>query len=416
MSIARVLRFALPALAIASLAATPAVAIELPFVGNLSIRILSLDPIAKTAASTAIAATDGDHIQSLALAANAFALDQVVVPVTDPGAFPIAGLQATLANGVGTFAETGGGGFGGVMPLSGVVKVCLFGTCQSAISNIDVPVSVVGSGGSVTRTGVINLTVGGAPWTTGTAAVGLTTNHGGRGGPLSLPSSTAAADGQLNLVTPVFVSTNIAASSVVPVFGFLRVGFGTLTLPQCDDDLDNDGDGFVDFPADTGCGSADDTTETNAARVCDDGLDNDGDGEVDFPADRGCLSLDDPSEGPDLACDVAMSQGTYAVGSPIVLTSLRFTNLDDAPVTTRLRLQLRLPPPFSFVVEAVDLGADGSFALAGSFDKQLGPVTMFTLNESTPIRGLFEWRCAFEDPNTGEVIVEDRATFVLQSN
>jgi len=49
--------------------------------------------------------------------------------------------------------------------------------------------------------------------------------------------------------------------------------------PVCSDGLDNDGDGFTDFPEDTGCFNATGTTEMP---LCDDGFDNDLDGDVDL--------------------------------------------------------------------------------------------------------------------------------------
>lgn len=47
----------------------------------------------------------------------------------------------------------------------------------------------------------------------------------------------------------------------------------------CLDGVDNDGDGWVDFPEDDGCSSPEDDTETAA---CSDSIDNDGDGLVDW--------------------------------------------------------------------------------------------------------------------------------------
>jgi hypothetical protein len=63
-------------------------------------------------------------------------------------------------------------------------------------------------------------------------------------------------------------------------------------LSGCEDGMDNDGDGVIDFPDDPGCDSASDPSEQSAALHCDDGLDNDGDGFIDFPEDPGCRSLD----------------------------------------------------------------------------------------------------------------------------
>lgn len=73
--------------------------------------------------------------------------------------------------------------------------------------------------------------------------------------------------------------------------------------PQCSDRLDNDGDGLTNYPDDPGCSSATDDSESPdpapPAAQCADGLDNDGDGKVDFPADPGCASAIDDSESPD---------------------------------------------------------------------------------------------------------------------
>jgi cysteine-rich repeat protein len=57
---------------------------------------------------------------------------------------------------------------------------------------------------------------------------------------------------------------------------------------ECQNGIDDDGDGLVDHPSDPGCTSAADFLETEASRPCDDGLDNDGDGAIDFPDDIGC--------------------------------------------------------------------------------------------------------------------------------
>jgi hypothetical protein len=52
-----------------------------------------------------------------------------------------------------------------------------------------------------------------------------------------------------------------------------------LAAPACDDGLDNDGDGAVDFPSDPGCLAAADDIEDPE---CQDGVNNDGDDRIDF--------------------------------------------------------------------------------------------------------------------------------------
>ena len=73
--------------------------------------------------------------------------------------------------------------------------------------------------------------------------------------------------------------------------------------PDCDDGLDDDADGFIDYPADPGCASPTDSDETSPFLVCDNGLDDDGDGLVDL-ADPGCSIAGDTSErGAVFECD-----------------------------------------------------------------------------------------------------------------
>ena len=63
---------------------------------------------------------------------------------------------------------------------------------------------------------------------------------------------------------------------------------------ECNDGIDNDGNGLIDYPDDPGCSDIFDPIEDIPA--CSDGIDNDGDGLIDFPADPGCLSATDDNE------------------------------------------------------------------------------------------------------------------------
>ncbi|MFC1768584.1 hypothetical protein ACFLZX_02370, partial [Nanoarchaeota archaeon] len=66
-------------------------------------------------------------------------------------------------------------------------------------------------------------------------------------------------------------------------------------IPQCQDGVDNDGDGLIDLQ-DPGCSGPDDNDESDLTTQCQDGRDNDGDGLKDYPADPGCESPQDNSE------------------------------------------------------------------------------------------------------------------------
>jgi hypothetical protein len=63
-------------------------------------------------------------------------------------------------------------------------------------------------------------------------------------------------------------------------------GQGEVVDTRCNDNIDNDGDGLIDYPFDLGCTSLLDDDERNA---CSDGIDNDGDGFIDL-LDLHCLS------------------------------------------------------------------------------------------------------------------------------
>jgi hypothetical protein len=72
-------------------------------------------------------------------------------------------------------------------------------------------------------------------------------------------------------------------------------GVGDACETACNDKLDNDGDGRIDYPLDPGCGAA---SYTNERPLCNDGLDNDGDGATDGPFDIGCKGQSGVNERP----------------------------------------------------------------------------------------------------------------------
>lgn len=207
--------------------ATPASSLVLPFQASLAIELGNVPAV--VIASTGVAALNGSGgggaLASLDLGAGAVGGGPVFLPVTDPGVGPIEGLIAEIANGAGHFA-TGGGALGGVMPLPGFYKVCLFGSCDAAPpANLTIPLTPIGVGGQVTAMGAVSLTVYGAPWTGGTASIGVVTRMGYAMGPGSATGSTAQIGGKLQLVTPIYVTTSIGASAVAPAFAVLTLHF-----------------------------------------------------------------------------------------------------------------------------------------------------------------------------------------------
>ncbi|RIL07941.1 MAG: hypothetical protein DCC71_01040 [Proteobacteria bacterium] len=207
------------AFALALPAAPIAQAAALPFTGTLAVEFGAPQPLVVAGAGAAIVNGSGapGPITSLAIGTSVFAANALTTPVTDPAAFPVQGVQLTVHVQGGSFAgAAGSGGFGGAMPLYGNVRTCLFGACPVAISNLVVPLTVVGQGGWVTLMGAVGYTVAGAPWTTGTALAGTQTRMGG-------VATTASGMQTLTLVTPIVVRTPLTGLDPT-------LGFGVLTL------------------------------------------------------------------------------------------------------------------------------------------------------------------------------------------
>ncbi len=214
-----------------------AVAASLPFSGSLVFFISDEVQIgiAGNGIATVSGSGGGSQITRVGIASGVFNTQGFSVPVTDPAASPVNGLQITAHNASGDLAT----GAPSPMPMLGRVTVCLFSRCDGAPpANVTVPVSVVGAGGSATATGTVNVTVVGAPWTAGTASVpttfGFATQMGFAHGPASASDTAANVSGVQSFVTPIFISTDLAVAPAIPAFGILTLHFipepGTLLL------------------------------------------------------------------------------------------------------------------------------------------------------------------------------------------
>src|SRR5262249_43140185 len=138
---------------------------------------------------------------------------------------PIVSLSASIGNQAGAFDRPGW--LRGAMPLSGYTKICLFFGCQAApLANLTLPMSVIGRHATATLAVPVNLTVQGAPWTTGYfwTQYGVETVAG---------SSMALPDGglQLGLVTPIYISTNLPAIAEVPSWAKLALQLAPASNP-----------------------------------------------------------------------------------------------------------------------------------------------------------------------------------------
>jgi len=174
----------------------------------------------------------GAHVNTLTIVAGQISRrDTVAVGVTGTSTVPppgpqfIGAIQENYANDKGVFT---GSPLHGQMALRGLAKMCMFNCSTAPIQNLIVPMTVIGSGGAAFVDAVVNSTVRGAPWTTGTAAVGTLTMAGFRHGPGSLASSTAQGNGVIQLVTPILISTN--SGGPLPYADTVISGFAVLDL------------------------------------------------------------------------------------------------------------------------------------------------------------------------------------------
>jgi hypothetical protein len=95
-----------------------------------------------------------------------------------------------------------------------------------------------------------------------------------------------------------FLVDIVVAEAVVDVHGDPCAPEEPPKKPECSDEIDNDKDGKIDFPADPGCESPEDDDESDDPKApeCSDGMDNDGDKLTDHPEDPGCESPEDNNE------------------------------------------------------------------------------------------------------------------------
>jgi hypothetical protein len=178
----------------------------------------------------------GSHLATLELPGGLFSL-HTSVPVTTPsGSPPLSAVEIDLTLGAGELAVGTAGTLRGTLPVPGTLRLCLLAGCGFFV---DVPLtesSTRGAGiGGAPITAPIGslgtLSIGGAPWQTGNAAIqtsgGSVSAAGFAHGPLSLTSSTAEPQGVLQAVTPVAVGFSVLGGSpvVVPVFGVLELKF-----------------------------------------------------------------------------------------------------------------------------------------------------------------------------------------------
>ena len=91
-----------------------------------------------------------------------------------------------------------------------------------------------------------------------------------------------------------FISSQCVAENSLPAVMYLLLAGEQVNVTTCNDQKDNDGDGWVDR-MDPDCVRGDNETGSNRMFECNDLIDNDRDGKIDS-FDSGCLDGSDNSE------------------------------------------------------------------------------------------------------------------------
>lgn len=179
---------------------------------------------------------------------------------------------------------------------------------------------------------------------------------------------------------------------------------------QCQDGIDNDGNGKIDFPDDLGCDSAlDNKEEASVAQktdypVCGNGLDDDGDGKIDFPADTACESVLDGSEndarrvctandkinvnltvsdievknseGGNVGNEIYVGgAGQYGEGKPIALVSKGIAIVDDTIQESVPGVSIKRGPGYVYILLKNDEASIGNEFFKGKFSVTGGKIT-----------------------------------------
>jgi large repetitive protein len=134
------------------------------------------------------------------------------------------------------------------------------------------------------------------------------------------------------------------------------LGSRTCAPAACNDGIDNDGDGKIDFPADPGCASRGDSDETDdcyptvgpACPACANGIDDDMNTFVDYPADARCPSASFFLEGfcsMEAAADIAGMVLTPVTIGTLAGKSNNYNQSCQSSTGNDITYGLRLPVP-----------------------------------------------------------------------
>jgi len=116
-------------------------------------------------------------------------------------------------------------------------------------------------------------------------------------------------------------------------------------------------------------------------------------------------------EGLGAVCDIQLNKTTFQDGEQVVAQVFKFTNFGASPVAVELKLWFEVP---GFApVSVARAGADGSLVFPVGFNRNSGPLGLFTVAPTLP-RGTYAFSCRMVDPVTGGLLSQDLNSFEIQ--
>lgn len=191
-------------------------------------------------------------------------------------------------------------------------------------------------------------------------------------GPFTINTSGKIANGAPCDAHPLSLSGAITCGAGYTCKG-ATAGSKTCQPAQCGDGMDNNGNGKTDYPADPGCTSTSDDTETTVCPgaqcpICSNGADDDMDGLTDYPMDTSCVAASGNNESCTSTEPVINVTTAATMGDTTTATDdVKLTCSSTSATAKDLHHKLALPAMASLTLSLTKpVGWDSAIALFNS--------------------------------------------------
>jgi len=187
----------------------------------------------------------------------------------------------------------------------------------------------------------------------------------------------------------VLNSTTVSASSTDPNSGNNASSvLTTVQCTECNDGVDNDFDGAIDYPDDFSCDSPTDDDESSPLAQCQDGIDNDQDGYIDYPQDPGCDSYQDNDEFHTFVSDLSITKtgpATVVQGTTVSYTLIVTNNGPDTAENVVSGDTIPTGLTFNASASSVDCTQQGADVLCDNLSLANGASRAYTVAFDVPV-------------------------------